>query len=165
MHDARMYSVDDIELCRAAVLGTQVLLSRDIPGLIVGQVANTQLYPSARAELIAKLVACGDFASLYAPKGPILAHELYRERQGAGCGEVPSLKNFHAFQFGYVQLLLTYAYPLPLAEEHFTLKKQEVITNALDLLLKVRTGAVKTWEEIIEHDTKFLQHYEIDLLQ
>lgn len=151
------YSEEDIETCRLAILGTQVTHSQETPGLIVGQLAATQSYPSRRAELLAKCVASGDFATLYTSKGPSLAHDLYHEQEGMCIHEVPSMTNFQAFQFRYLQLLWRYTYPLPTAEQLLTHKKQAVIDNALDLLLRVRSGEIQTWGDVVLHDRDFLQ--------
>jgi HD superfamily phosphodiesterase len=137
-----------------AILGTEPLFA---DGKIVGQKATQLDYPSRDAEQMAKSVASADLGEIYQPQGPFLGHQLFREINSMAPPEQLDMQKLTAFQRNQVALLDTYTYPLPQAERALTQHKPEVIAYSTGLLRQMETGAVETWNEVIERDRAFMQ--------
>jgi hypothetical protein len=137
-----------------AIIGTEPLFAG---GKLVGQKATQLRYPSRDAEHMARSVASADLGELYQPQGPLLGHQLFREINGMARPEQLDMQKLTAFQRNQIALLETYKYPLPKAERVLTQHKSGVIAYSTDLLHQMETGAVDSWNEVIEHDRAFMQ--------
>jgi hypothetical protein len=140
----------------AAILGTEPLFEG---GKLVGQKATTLRYPSKAAETMAKSVASADLGELYAPQGPLLAHQLFREINGMAQPRALPMDRLAAFQRNQVELLERYRYPLPKAERTLTRRKPQVIAYSTELIGKIERGEIESWQDIIELDQAFAQQY------
>lgn len=139
-----------------AILGTEPLFEG---GKLVGQKASTMRYPSKDAEKMAKSVASADLGELYTPQGPLLAHQLFREINGMAHPRSLSMDKLAAFQRNQVELLERYRFPLPRAERELTKRKPQVIAYSTDLIDKIESGEVESWNDIIELDQAFARQY------
>lgn len=155
--DWATFPPEDTEAVRLAILGTEPLF--DEKGAMAGQLATNLEYPTARAEAIALSVACGDLASLYAPDGPRLGHDLYREYQGVGMLEVPALVGLLEFQHKQLHLLETYRFPVEAGEQLFTGLREPVIAYQAQLTGALANGEITDWSQVVAADDGFEQAY------
>lgn len=139
-----------IEMSRLAIMGT---IPQFEGGLMVSQQASTQEYPSAQAELIAKMVASADLGRLYTPDGPYLAHSLFKEISGGNTDLGSLLK----FQQNQVPFLEQYHYPLPEAIGVFALQKSAVVNYADQLAHDLEAGTIESWDEVMAKDMEFMK--------
>jgi hypothetical protein len=137
-----------------AIFGTEPLFES---GKLVGQKATTQRYPSKGAEMMAKSVASADLGELYAPEGPFLAHQLFRENNGMARPKNLTMDKLAAFQRNQIELLERYRYPLPKAQRILTKQKPQVIAYNTELLQQIESGTVESWNEVIERDRQFIR--------
>ena len=136
-----------------AILGTEPVIEN---GRIVGQAAATQEYPSKRAELVAHSVACADLGELYSPQGPLLGHDVYKESQGVGQREVPSMDNLLNFQRGQAAFTDGYRYPNAEAERVFGELRGPVAAYSAQMLEQLERGDIESWSQLIEQDKAFM---------
>ena len=108
---------------------------------------------------MAKSVASADLGELYTPQGPLLGHQLLREINNMANPRSLSLEKLAAFQKNQVELLERYRFPLPQAERTLTRHKPQVIAHSIDIMNKIETGEVESWEAIIEFDQAFARQY------
>lgn len=155
--DWATFPSEDIEAVRLAVLGTEPLFDEN--GAMVGQLATSLKYPTARAEAIGLSVACGDLASLYAPDGPRLGHDLYREYQGVGMLGVPALEGLLDFQHKQLHLLQTYRFPVEAGEQLFAGLREPVIAYHAQLTGTLANGEITEWSQVTAADDDFEQAY------
>lgn len=140
-------------------LGIRGTLPRIEDGKVVGQLATEQEYPTREAEISAKSVACGDFGEIYTPRGPLNAHELFREINGMCSDEAMPFEKMTAFQRGQVWLLENYQYPLAAAESILATHRSEVTTYVHDILDQLEQGIITSWPELIQRDKAFLRRH------
>ncbi len=139
-----------------AIHGTEPIIEN---GMLVGQKANVQDYPSKLAEVVAKTVASSDFGELYTPQGPYLAHELYREFQKTAFGQPPPLDGLLKFQRQQVELLNSYKYPLPIAGNILATHRSQVIAFAGRVLLQLERGEIHTFGQLLSQDKEFWRRH------
>lgn len=138
---------------RLAILGTEPIFQG---GIIVGQKAQTQEYPTKRAELVAKTVASADLGDLYTPAGPVIAHELYRELNGHNGDQLPAIdEKLIAFQKDQVRLVNSYEYPLPEADRVFATHRGQVQEHTAKTLDQLQAGEIHSWQQLMEQDAAF----------
>lgn len=137
-----------------AVRGTQPLFA---DGVIVGQVATRQGYPSHEAEQIGLAVASADLGTLYAPEGPLLARDLYREIYGEQNPAIDA--KLLAFQEGQMKLLDNYSYPLPQAERLLATHRPQVMRYSQQVLDQLERGDIESWEQLRAQDKAFYHQH------
>jgi len=137
-----------------AIRGTQPLFAG---GAIIGQMATRQQYPSHEAEQVGFAVASADLGVLYAPEGPMLSHDLYREIRG----EVdPAIdERLLAFQEGQMKLLDSYSYPLPQAERLFATHRPQVVHYSQRVLDQLERGDIENWQQLRAQDEAFYRQH------
>jgi hypothetical protein len=138
-----------------AILGTEPVFA----GGVLSQVASTQQYPSRSAEQIAMSVACADLGELYAPTGPLVGHELYREMAGIEPGVEPPMEGLIAFQRGQTVLTEEYQFPHPMGEQVFAALKPEVVAYSADVLQRLERGEIHSWDQLIVEDEAFMRRH------
>lgn len=148
---SKSFNLPPMEIARLAILGTEPMFE----GGQLRQKVSELTYPSKEAELIAMSVACADLGELYAPLGPRLGHELYKEIKGVSPNRKPLMQDFLEFQRGQVGLVRSYKFPHPKGEEVFGRLRSQVIEYHEDLLYHVEQGEITTWSEVIEADDNF----------
>lgn len=137
-----------------AIRGTKPLF---IDGVIAGQMATRQQYPSYEAEQIALAVASADLGSLYIPEGPLLAHDLYRELHAE---QAPAIdERLLAFQQNQVKMLESYSYPLAQATKVLATHKPQVIKYSHKLLRQLERGDIDSWQQLRTQDEAFYRQY------
>lgn len=147
----------DITAAELAVLGTEPLLNES--GDMIGQRATEQAYPTERARQIAYCVASADMAALYAPYGPRLSRDLFREICGLD-PEAPFPKqDFLHFQDRQLKLLQRYRFPLDMAETMWGCLRQEVVKYQLLVSAQVAKGDISSWDELAAADSEFEAFY------
>lgn len=139
-----------------AIKGTEPIFSN---GQLVGQQATRQAYESKTARDLALSVASADLGELYAPQGPYLAHQLFREIQGMPRETELPFEKMVGFQRNQIGLLERYKYPLPEAERSLTKNRSKVIKYSHDVLKKLEKGTIGSWEELIGHDLSFIRRH------
>lgn len=137
-----------------AIRGTEPLFAG---GSIVGQMATRQQYPSYEAERIALAVASADLGTLYAPQGPMLAHDLYREIHSEQNPAIDA--RLLAFQEGQMKLLDGYSYPLPQAERLFATHRPQVMRYSEQVLSQLGRGDIENWQQLRTQDEAFYRQY------
>jgi hypothetical protein len=138
------------QMAGLAIRGTETLFAG---GVIVGQVATRQQYPSYEAEQMGLAVASADLGTLYAPEGPMLSHDIYREMHG----EVdPAIdEKLLAFQKVQTKLLDSYSYPLPQAETIFATHRPQVVQYSEHVLGQLERGDIESWQQLRAQDEAF----------
>jgi hypothetical protein len=138
------------QMAGLAIRGTEPLFAG---GVIVGQMATRQQYPSHEAEQVGLAVASADLGTLYAPEGPMLSHDIYREMHG----EVdPAIdEKLFTFQKGQMKLLDSYSYPLPQAETIFATHRPQVMQYSEHVLGQLERGDIESWQQLRAQDEAF----------
>lgn len=139
------------QMASLAIKGTEPIFA---DGIIVGQAATRQHYPSREAEQIALSVASADLSVLCRPVGPLMAHDLYRElRQETN----PAIdEKLSAFQQKQMLMLDSYAYPLPQAERMFATHRPQVTAYHEKVLEQLDRGEIEDWAQLRAQDEAFL---------
>jgi len=137
-----------------AIRGTQPLFA---DGAIVGQMATRQQYPSHEAEQVGLAVASADLGTLYAPEGPLLSHDLYREIHGEQDPAIDA--RLLAFQEGQMKLLDNYSYPLPQAERLLATHRPQVMRYSQQVLDQLERGDIESWEQLRAQDKAFYHQH------
>jgi hypothetical protein len=137
-----------LAMARLAILGTEPVFQG---GTITEQKAQTQEYPTKRAELVAKIVASADLGNLYTPEGPALSHELYHELSGHAAIDTGLV----TFQKNQLKLVHSYEYPLPEAGRLFATHKGQVQAYVVKTLDQLEAGEIHSWQQLIEQDAAF----------
>ncbi len=145
---------DAVRIGSLAIVGTEPLFDGS---RLSGQVATELQYPSKSAELVAKSVACADLGELYAPAGPLLGHELYKEINGVAPGQEPDMAKLTGFQRGQVALTDSYRYPLTEGEEVFGKLRGKVVAYSAEILDELERGNISSWSELIARDQAFMR--------
>lgn len=156
LEGTRQFSVDDVEVGRLAILGTEPVFKN---GILVGQKAAEMEYPSKRHEQIALALASADLGQLYAPMGPYLAHRFYQEMVTGDVDQDPGLDDLLAFQRGQAALLDAYTYPLP--EAIPLLKTHEAEVAAYNELVgtQLDNGSLESFADLLEQDLAFARAF------
>ncbi len=148
------FTDEDFEIARLAILGTTPILGSN--GLLRSQQFALTGFPSIRSGEIALCVAAADMEALFAPYGPLVAHDLLRERLGvAGYELPPSLEGVAEFQKQQLELLKTYQPLYPRLEEHLGNRRKEIYMYHKHLLDDVESGAVTSWQQMYALDQAF----------
>lgn len=137
-----------------AIRGTQPLFAN---GVIVGQMATRQQYPSHEAEQVGLAVASADLGTLYAPEGPLLSHDIYREIHGEQDPAIDA--RLLAFQEGQMKLLDNYSYPLPQAEQLLATHRPEVMRYSRQVLDQLERGDIESWQQLRTQDEAFYRQH------
>jgi hypothetical protein len=137
-----------------AIVGTEPLFSN---GQLVGQKATDLEYPDEISELVAKSVACADLGELYTPQGPYLAHQLFREIKGMPNESELPFEEIAQFQRNQIGLLERYTYPLKKANSLLATHRPQVIRYSKDVLRKIETGSIDSWERLMQNDEVFME--------
>jgi len=153
---AKMRSADlpegDITACELGVLGTEPIIT---DGAMTGQKVTELDFPDERAELIAKAVACADMAELYAPHGPRLSRDLYKEQQGVASTEEPSMDGIVDFQCAQVELARSYRYPHQVGEKLFAGQRNRVVAYHEAVLESLVVHPALPWQALLALDQEF----------
>lgn len=147
----KSFNLSPMKVASLAILGTEPIFE----GGRLRQKVSELTYPSKEAELIAMSVACADLGELYAPLGPRLGHELYKEIKGVPPNAKPPMKDFLEFQKGQIGLVRSYRFPHPKGEEVFGGLRSEVIEYHEDLLYHLEQREITTWDQVMEADDNF----------
>ena len=139
-----------------AIRGTQPTFAR---GIVTGQFATKQEYPSKKAEQFALGVACGDFGDLYTPEGPYESHQLLREIKGMRPANEIQLDEMREFQEGQITLLEHFRYADPEGGRALATHKPQVIRYAHDTLKEMERGNIESWPDLIARDEGFMKIY------
>lgn len=152
------FTPEDMEIAHQAILGTQPLL--DATGAFRGQQFTLTEFLSERARDVALCIAAADLEALFAPHGPLVAHDLLKERLGVTSVDEPAtLEGAVAFQHQQLELLSTYHPLYPELEQIFGGLRQEILDHHAGLLDDIKSGAVTTWKEIVVRDCEFAERY------
>ena len=142
-----------IEIGKLGIKGTEPIFDENMR--IIGQRADFLEYPTKEAEYVAKSVVCGDFGVLFQPDGPLSSHLLFREIQKVKSAEEPKVEDGIAFQQGQMELLDTYSYPLPEANDILATHRSEVTAYSQQVLDQLERGDITSWAQLIEQDIAF----------
>jgi hypothetical protein len=125
-------------------------------GVLVGQIATQQDYPSLEAEKVTKSLASADLGVLWTPIGPLQMHNLYREIHGTA---TPTLNStFVQYLELQLQMLHTYQYPLAAADPLLATHRQQVMSYHERVLTQLRRGDIETWDKLYSQDILFSQY-------
>ena len=146
------YSAEERAITHGAIIATTATL--DEHGVLI---AKTQdIDADSEAGQIALCVASGDTRSLYAPDGPLIAHDYFRELSGLSGQETPKdLSGLREYQEGEVRLMMNYRYPHPVAEKLFARNRESIIAHHALLLRALEADAITTWRQVVELDTTY----------
>ena len=142
------------QMASLAIKGTEPIFSS---GIITGQMATWQQYPSREAEQVACAVAAADLGTLYQPEGPLMAHDIYRELQHDPAPAIDD-KLLH-FQRQQLRTLETYRYPTVKAERVLATHRPQVMTYHEKLLGQLERGDVENWQQLRTQDEVFLTQH------
>lgn len=149
-----IFAEQAVQIGALAILGTEPTFDGN---RLSGQVVTELDYPSRSAELVAKSVACADLGELYAPTGPLVGHELYKEINGIAPGDEPDIAKLIGFQRGQVALADSYRYPLAKGEEVFGKLRGQVVDYSAEILDALERGDISSWSELIARDQAFIR--------
>lgn len=154
LEEARVFPESIRGIGGLAIRGTQPVFE---DGIVTGQLATRQEYPNRRAEQIALGVACGDFGSLHAPRGPYEGHQYMREINGMCPPEDLTLEKMTEYQKGQVALLEDFEFPDPNGHVLATHKPQ-VIAFAHKTLRDMEAGRIETFNQLLDIDEAFARN-------
>lgn len=141
-----------LDMARLAILGTEPLFDN---GAMVGQKVDQFDFPTQRHELVARLVASADLGRLYSPEGPYLAHLLLKELSVGQ--ESISNEQLMNFQLSQIPFLESYRYPYYDANRLLTRQKSQVIEYHEQLIAKLNSGQITSWQNLIIADLAFMR--------
>ncbi len=141
-----------------AIIGTEPTFES---GRLVGQKATTMEYPSKEAQQVAYSVASGDLGVLYAPIGPYMGHQLWREIQGVNPHDEPEfdIPKIAGFQGDQIKLLDTHQYPLPAARAVLATHEAEVRAYSEQVYNQLAAGEITSWQQLIDQDLAFMRQH------
>jgi hypothetical protein len=142
------------QMAGLAIRGTKPLFA---DGVIVGQMATRQRYPSHEAKQVGLAVASADLGTLYAPEGPMLAHDLYREIHSDVDPAID--ESLLTFQKQQMELLAGYLYPLPQAEKVFATHRPQVMQYSEYVLDQLERGDIENWQQLRRQDEAFYRKH------
>lgn len=142
------------QMASLAIKGTEPIFSG---GIINGQMATRQYYPSREAEQIACAVASADLGVLYQPEGPLMAHDLYRELHRDANPEIDEA--LLVFQHQQMQLIERYQYPLSQAEQLLATHRPQVTAYHEKVLEQLERGDIESWQQLRTQDEAFLARH------
>lgn len=159
----RIISAEAIRRSSSAIVSTQPLFDKD--NILCDQMVNHMEFDSLRDEVFARAVASADMGELFTPLGPLLAHKLYGEINGAGAIGTPPLDKLAEFQGKQVILHNRYEYPLgQTAERVFATHKPQVIRYMEHVYAQLLRGDIETWEQLLAQDEAFRRNPEMRLV-
>lgn len=152
------FSEEDQEIARLAVLGTTPI--KDSDGEYVSQQFSLTQFPSERAREVALCVAASDMEAIFAPHGPLVAHDLFREsndiHESLQDLDISQLISFQARQIHFVESF----HPLyPELEQIFGGLRKEIVDHHKLLLGHLQSGEIRTWQEIYRSDIEFCERH------
>ncbi len=155
------FSRDDLEIACLAIDGTTPLY--DEAGNFAGQKYSQIIFPSERAERIARCVAGADMSAAYTNHGPIVAHELFKEYANIGTHEAPmSLAGLEKFQAGQVVFLQNLQPIYPGIDALLGGLREQNIDYHKQLLNELEAGRVTTWEQVEQMDSDYAARWSVN---
>ncbi len=152
------FSAEDKEIARLAILGTTPL--KDTDENFMGQQFLLTEFPSLRSGEIALCVAAADMEAVFAAYGPIVAHDLYKERVGRStCETVEDVFPLIEFQESQIRFISTYQPLYPELEQLFGGLRNAIVEHHTRLRDDLIAGKITSWNQIIEADCAFAQEF------
>lgn len=142
-----------VTMAGLAITGTRVIMKN---GILVGQEATRQKYPSREAEEIALSVACGDLGVIWKPTGPLQMHNLYREMHKR---KAPPLDNdFIQYLEDQRQMVDGYRYPLAAARPVLATHYDQVMQYYDHVHGQLERGELSEWNQLERQDILFSRY-------
>jgi hypothetical protein len=154
----RHLSLDESQVSMGglAILGTQPVFES---GMLVDQLADSMDYPTARHELVARILASADLGRLYTPDGPYLSHMLLKELNDCAPLDPIDFEKVLGFQRQGIELLERYTFPLASAIGTLAIHKPEVIAYCESLIDQLEKGKIDSWRQLMESDLAFMHQF------